>query len=78
MFTALHEHRFSVAWTRIIPGGVKGSPINMPGVNWYVNLVKLLLANNITPAVTIYHWDLPQVLQVGSDFCACILRCKSS
>eukprot|EP00877_Chromochloris_zofingiensis_P005052 jgi/Chrzof1/14548/Cz09g06270.t1 len=56
-------YRFSVAWTRIIPGGVKGSPINMPGVNWYVNLVKLLLANNITPAVTIYHWDLPQVLQ---------------
>lgn len=57
------NYRLSVAWTRIIPAGVAGSAVNMAGVNWYRNLIKALLAAGIRPAVTMYHWDLPQVLQ---------------
>ena len=54
-------YRFSVAWTRIIPDG--GSEINEAGVAFYSDLVDALLAHGITPLVTLYHWDLPQVLQ---------------
>eukprot|EP00775_Hariotina_reticulata_P009616 gene9616-9777_t len=59
----IKHYRLSIAWTRIIPQGVEGSPVNMAGVNWYRNLIKALLAAGIKPAVTMYHWDLPQVLQ---------------
>ncbi|KAF6266054.1 putative beta-glucosidase [Scenedesmus sp. NREL 46B-D3] len=57
------HYRFSVAWARIIPGGVAGSAVNMAGVNWYRTFIKGLLEAGIRPAVTMYHWDLPQVLQ---------------
>jgi hypothetical protein len=57
--------RFSIAWTRIIPGGVAGSAVNMAGVNWYRTFIKALLEAGIRPAVTMYHWvsgvELPAV-----------------
>lgn len=28
-------YRFSVAWTRIVPSGLAGSPVNPKGVQWY-------------------------------------------
>jgi len=59
----MKNYRFSIAWPRIIPGGVKGSPVNEAGVNWYRQLILALLDAGIEPAVTMYHWDLPQVLQ---------------
>jgi beta-glucosidase len=57
------NYRLSIAWTRILPDGVAGSAVNMAGVNWYRTLIKALLQAGIRPAVTMYHWDLPQVLQ---------------
>eukprot|EP00878_Enallax_costatus_P011324 GHUV01011821.1.p1 GENE.GHUV01011821.1~~GHUV01011821.1.p1 ORF type:complete len:464 (+),score=107.99 GHUV01011821.1:1274-2665(+) len=59
----IRNYRMSIAWTRIIPDGVSGSPVNMEGINWYRTFIKALLAAGIKPAVTMYHWDLPQVLQ---------------
>jgi beta-glucosidase len=55
------SYRLSIAWTRIFPEG-KGEP-NKKGIEFYKKLVKLLIENDITPAVTLYHWDLPQKLQ---------------
>ncbi len=54
-------YRFSVAWPRIQPDG--RGPVNPAGVDFYSRLVDELLEAGITPVPTMYHWDLPQVLE---------------
>jgi beta-glucosidase len=57
----LGGYRFSVAWPRIFPQG-SGKP-NPAGLDFYSRLVDGLLAAGVAPALTLYHWDLPQALQ---------------
>jgi beta-glucosidase len=57
----LRAYRFSIAWPRVQPDG-KG-PVNRAGLDFYRRLVASLRARGIEPAVTLYHWDLPQALQ---------------
>ena len=57
----LKAYRFSVAWPRVIPDGT--GAVNEEGLAWYSDFVDALLAAGIEPYVTLYHWDLPQVLQ---------------
>ncbi|MEV6653772.1 GH1 family beta-glucosidase [Streptomyces sp. NPDC051219] len=54
-------YRFSVAWPRVVPGG--DGPVNRRGLDFYERLTDALLEAGITPHATLYHWDLPQVLQ---------------
>ena len=55
----VNAYRFSLAWGRIIDAA--GRP-NQAGIDFYSRLVDALLAHGIAPVVTLYHWDLPQIL----------------
>jgi beta-glucosidase len=53
--------RFSVAWPRIQPIG--SGAVNQSGLDFYRSLIERLIARDIEPALTLYHWDLPQALE---------------
>jgi beta-glucosidase len=56
-------YRMSLSWSRIFPAGT-GQP-NPKGLDYYQRVVDELLANGITPYITLFHWDLPQALPGG-------------
>ena len=56
-------YRFSISWSRIFPDGT-GQP-NEKGLAHYQRVVDELLANDIQPYITLFHWDLPQALPGG-------------
>ncbi|KAG2003281.1 beta-glucosidase [Coprinopsis cinerea AmutBmut pab1-1] len=67
-----NSYRFSVSWSRIIDfsagkdeRGVTGrrDPANPEGIKFYRDILEELVKNNITPAITLYHWDIPQALE---------------
>jgi beta-glucosidase len=57
----LKHYRLSVAWPRIFPSG-DGAP-NQRGLDFYQRLIDSLVEHDITPWVTLFHWDLPQALE---------------
>ena len=58
----MKAYRISVAWPRVLPGG-DGSP-NEEGLAYYDRLVDALLDRGVQPWITLFHWDLPQALQL--------------
>ena len=55
-------YRFSVAWPRVIPDGV--GRVNEMGLDFYDRLIDSSLEREIAPWLTMYHWDLPEALQL--------------
>jgi beta-glucosidase len=54
--------RFSISWARILPGGT-GS-INQAGIDYYNRVIDYCLQSGVEPWITLYHWDLPQELEL--------------
>lgn len=58
----LRHYRFSLSWTRILPTGYSNI-VSKDGLKYYHDLLDILEKNQITPYVTIYHWDHPEIFQ---------------
>src|SRR5487761_2251605 len=57
----LDAYRFSASWPRVLPDGT--GAVNRAGLDFYDRLVDELLGAGIAPHLTLYHWDLPLVLE---------------
>lgn len=53
--------RFSVAWSRVLPYGT--THVNQRGIDFYDRLIDTTLEKGMDPWITLYHWDLPQILE---------------
>jgi beta-glucosidase len=56
----LKAYRFSISWPRVLPSG--RIDVNGKGISFYDRLVDKLLASDITPWPTLFHWDFPYAL----------------
>jgi beta-glucosidase len=53
--------RFSISWPRILPDGT--GKVNQAGIDYYNQVIDYCLQQGVEPWVTLYHWDLPHVLE---------------
>lgn len=53
------NYSFSISWTRIVPFGEVGSPINAAGLEHYEDLINTCIEYGIRPIVTLSHNDAP-------------------
>lgn len=57
----IKHFRFSISWPRLMPDGI--GAINSEGIDFYNKVIDRCLELDITPWITIYHWDLPLFLE---------------
>ncbi|KAK7420584.1 hypothetical protein QQZ08_010343 [Neonectria magnoliae] len=50
---------FSIAWTRILPFALPGTPVNQEGIDHYNDVINFILEKGMTPEVTLIHFDTP-------------------
>ncbi|KAL0323706.1 UNVERIFIED_CONTAM: Raucaffricine-O-beta-D-glucosidase [Sesamum calycinum] len=60
-------YRFSISWSRILPGGRLSLGVNKEGIDYYNDLINTIIANDMKPFITLFHFDLPQSLQQEYD-----------
>ncbi|KAF3909291.1 Lactase [Dactylellina cionopaga] len=52
-------YSFSVAWSRILPFALPGTPVNKAGIDHYDDLINFVLSKGMIPTVTMLHFDSP-------------------
>jgi hypothetical protein len=52
-------YSFSIAWSRILPFALPGTPVNQQGLDHYSDLIDFVLEKGMIPVVTILHFDTP-------------------
>ncbi|OTA96796.1 glycoside hydrolase family 1 protein [Hypoxylon sp. CO27-5] len=50
---------FSISWSRILPFGYPGSPVNQEAIDHYDDLINTILEYGMKPLVTLHHFDTP-------------------
>jgi beta-glucosidase len=60
-FLGFDAFRFSISWSRLM--GTADGKINPQGVSFYNRVIDECLIQGIEPWITVYHWDLPVVLE---------------
>lgn len=48
---------FSIAWTRILPFALPGTPVNQEGIDHYNDVINFILEKGMVPEVTLLHFD---------------------
>ncbi|UAY52961.1 GH1 family beta-glucosidase [Ferruginibacter albus] len=56
-----NSFRLSISWSRILPDGT--GKINKEGIDFYHRVIDECIKLELTPYVTLYHWDLPYELE---------------
>ncbi|KAL3418713.1 beta-glucosidase [Phlyctema vagabunda] len=52
-------YSFSIAWNRILPFALPGTPVNQAGIDHYNDLIDFVLEKGMIPTVTMLHFDTP-------------------
>lgn len=63
----MNFYRFSISWPRILPTG-DITNVNEKAIEHYNKVIDKCVENNIEPMVTIFHYDMPQKLQLIGGF----------
>lgn len=57
----IHAYRFSINWARILPEGT--GKVNQKAVDMYRDMILEMKKHDITPYLTLFHWEFPTALQ---------------
>ncbi|KAK4383516.1 Raucaffricine-O-beta-D-glucosidase [Sesamum angolense] len=58
-----NSYRFSISWTRVLPGGRWSAGVNKEGIDFYNDVIDTITKYEMEPHVTLFHFDLPQCLE---------------
>ncbi|KAJ0332503.1 hypothetical protein COL922a_011436 [Colletotrichum nupharicola] len=64
----VQSYSFSISWSRIVPFGKAGSPINKEAIDHYSDLIDTVISYGMKPVATLYHFDTTATLQSNTSF----------
>ncbi|PVH71278.1 glycoside hydrolase family 1 protein [Cadophora sp. DSE1049] len=64
----VQTYSFSISWSRILPFGVEGSPVNQEGIDHYNDLINTILEYGMVPMATLNHFDTPITLATNTSW----------
>ncbi|CZR67291.1 related to beta-glucosidase [Phialocephala subalpina] len=61
-------YAFSISWSRILPFGVPGSPVNQEAIKHYDDLINTVLEYGMIPVATLHHFDSPLTYATSTSY----------